>query len=140
MIINFGSIEMSLQEYFENTKGLGVLSTADSEGRVNSAIYARPHMMDDGTLAFIMPDRLTHRNLQSNPHAAYLFRENEPGYKGKRIHLKKVREETNTELVHSLRRKFYPPEVEQKEGFRFVVFFEVENVMPLIGPGESEPK
>ena len=112
---------MNLQEYFENKKGLGVLSTADGEGRVNSAIYARPHVMDDGTLAFIMPDRLTHHNLQSNPHAAYLFRENEPGYKGKRIHLTKVREETNTELLHSLRRKFYPPEVE--EGLRSIVFF-----------------
>jgi hypothetical protein len=100
---------MNLQEYFDNKKGLGVLSTADGEGRVNSAVYARPHIMDDGTLAFIMPDRLTHRNLQTNPRAAYLFRENEPGYKGRRIHLKKVREETDTELVHSLRRKFYPP-------------------------------
>jgi hypothetical protein len=131
---------MNLQEYFENKKGFGVLSTADGEGQVNSAVYARPHVMDDGTLAFIMPDRLTHHNLQTNRHAAYLFRENEPGYKGRRIHLKKVREETDTELVHSLRRKFYPPEEEGKEGFRFVVFFEVEKVMPLIGPGESEPK
>ncbi len=129
---------MNLQEYFENRKGLGVLSTADGEGRVNSAIYARPHVMDDGTLAFIMPDRLTHFNLQSNPHAAYLFRENEPGYQGKRIHLTKVREETNSELLHSLRRKFYPPEVE--EGLRSIVFFEVDKVMPLIGPGEAEPK
>ncbi len=131
---------MNLQEYFENTKGIGVLSTADGEGRVNSAIYARPHAMDDGTLAFIMPDRLTHHNLQSNPHAAYLFRENEPGYKGKRIHLTKVREETNSELVHSQRRKFCPPEVEEKEELCSIVFFEVDKVMPLIGPGELEPK
>jgi len=129
---------MELREYFENRKGLGVLSTADGEGRVNSAVYARPHVMDDGTLAFIMPDRLTHANLQSNPHAAYLFRENEPGYKGKRIHLTKVREETNSELLHSLRRKFYPPEVEV--GVRSIVFFEVDRVMSLIGPGEPEPK
>ena len=131
---------MSLKDYFENTKGLGVLSTADGEGRVNSAIYARPHVMDDGTFAFIMPDRLTHHNLQSNPHAAYLFRENEPGYKGKRIHLTKVREEADSELVHSLRRKHYPAEAEEKGGPRSIVFFEVVKVLPLIGPEESEPK
>ena len=142
---------MNLKDCFENKKGLGVLSTADGKGRVNAAIYARPHVMDDGTLAFIMPDRLTHHiafimpdrlthhNLQSNPHAAYLFREDGPGYKGTRVHLTKVREETNSELLHSLRRKFYPPEVEEKEGPRSIVFFEVDKVLPLIGPGESEP-
>jgi len=62
-----------LKTYFENTEGIGVLSTADAEGRVDAAVYSRPHSMEDGTLAFIMRDRLTHRNLQSNPHAAYLF-------------------------------------------------------------------
>ena len=45
---------MNLRTYFEDTKGLGVLSTADGEGRVNAAVYARPHVMDDGSLAFIM--------------------------------------------------------------------------------------
>jgi hypothetical protein len=130
--------DMSLTEYFENTQGLGVLSTADAEGRVNAAIYSRPHIMDDGTMAFIMPDSLTHRNLSSNPYAAYLFRENGPGYKGKRIYLTKVREETDSELINSVRRKFYPPEV-VKGGPRSLVFFAVDKVRPLIGTGESEP-
>jgi hypothetical protein len=42
---------MELKDYFENTKGLGVLSTADNHGKVNSAIYSRPHVMEDGSLA-----------------------------------------------------------------------------------------
>ena len=130
---------MSLIEYFEQNQGVGVLSTADAEGRVNAAIYSRPHIMDDGTLAFIMPDRLTHRNLNSNPYAAYLFRENGPGYKGKRIYLTKVREEKDSELIRSLRRKIYPPEVEEKGGPRSIVFFTVDKVLPLIGTGEYEP-
>jgi hypothetical protein len=126
---------MTLQEYFEHTKGLGVLATADHEGRVNAAIYARPHVMDEETVAFIMPERLTHHNLQSNPHAAYLFRENAPGYKGKRLHLTKIREEEDTELLHSLRRRVYDPELEEKEGQRYLVFFKIDKVLPLIGPG-----
>ena len=130
---------MNLTEYFESTKGIGVLSTADAEGRVNAAIYSRPHMMGDGTLAFIMPDRLTHHNLSSNPYAAYLFREDGPGYKGKRIYLTKVREETDSEMIHSLRRKVYPPEVEEKGGPRTIVFFTIDKVLPLVGTGESEP-
>ena len=66
---------MNLKGYFENTKGGGVLATADSDGKVDAAVYARPHFMEDGTIAMIMRDRLTHHNLQSNSHAAYLFHE-----------------------------------------------------------------
>jgi hypothetical protein len=127
---------MNLNEYFEKRTGLGVLSTAESDGRVNTAVYARPHVMEDGSIALIMPNRLTHHNLQSNGHAAYLFRENEPGYKGRRLHLSKIREDTDSDLLHSLRRKVYPPELEEKEGYRYVVFFKVDKVLPLIGPGE----
>jgi hypothetical protein len=71
---------MDLKTYFENTSGLGILSTADYSGQVDAAVYSRPHFMDDGTVAFIMRDRLTHNNLQSNPHAAYLFKEDGEGY------------------------------------------------------------
>jgi hypothetical protein len=66
---------MDLYEYFEGAKGLGVLATADDQGRVDVAVYASPHVMDDSTITFIMADRLTHHNLQSNAHAAYLFKE-----------------------------------------------------------------
>ena len=64
---------MTLKEYFNNTNGIGVFSTADSDGKVDSAIYSSPHVFDDGTLAFIMRERLTHLNLQSNPSAAFLL-------------------------------------------------------------------
>ena len=124
---------MSLKEYFEATKGLGVLSTADGDGKVDSAIYARPHFMEDGTLAMIMRDRLSHHNLQSNPHATYLFKEEGPGYRGKRLFLTKVREEENTELLQSLRRRKF----EYGDGeARFLVFFKVDKELPLIGDGK----
>jgi len=96
---------MNLKQYFENTKGLGILSTADSSGRVDAAVYARPHFMEDGTMALIMRDRLSHHNLQSNPHATYLFKEEGIGYNGKRLFMTKVREEQNSELLESLRRE-----------------------------------
>ena len=128
---------MDLKAYFDSTKGHGVLATADTDGRVNAAVFARPHVMDDNTVAFIMPHRLTHHNLQANPHAAYLFMADSPGWKGTRVHLTKVREEQDTELLYSLRRRTYPPEQEKKEGPRNLVFFRVDKVLPLIGPGEN---
>jgi len=124
-----------LKEYFENTTGYGVLATVDANGLLNQAVFARPHIMEDGTAAYIMPHRLTHKNLQENPHAAYLFMESEPGYQGKRLYLTKVREEQDTELLYSLRRRTYSPEKEKQEGPRFLVFFRVDKILPLIGPG-----
>ena len=56
-----------LKDYFENKKGTGVMATSEKEGKVNAAIYSRPHFLEDGSIAFIMRDRLTHHNLQSNP-------------------------------------------------------------------------
>jgi hypothetical protein len=124
---------MELKDYFETTKGTGVMATASGEGKVDAAIYARPHFMEDGTLAFIMRDRLTHNNLQSNDSATYLFIEDGPGYKGKRLFLTKVREEQDTELLYSLRRRQYP---NNKEEARFLVFFKLEKELPLVGAGD----
>jgi hypothetical protein len=123
---------MKLDDYFDNKKGVGVLSTADGDGKVDAAIYARPHFMDDGTLAFIMRDRLSHHNLQSNPHATYLFKEDGSGYKGKRLFLTRVREEQNTELLNSLRRK---KSAYGKGEDRFLVFFKLDKTIPLVGDG-----
>jgi hypothetical protein len=92
-----GNDMKKLQEYFESTKGFGVLATADSDGKVDAAMYSRPHFLEEGTLAFIMRDHLTHHNLQSNPSATFLFVEEGTGYKGKRLFLKKAREENNPE-------------------------------------------
>lgn len=128
---------MNLNEYFASRKGLGVLATADSEGKVDVAVYATPHILEDGNLAFIMHDRLTHHNLQSNPHAAYLFIEEGPGYKGKRFFLSKVREEEESELLYSLRRRSYPPGEEIKESPKFLVIFKVDKELPLIGGGDK---
>ena len=123
---------MDLKAYFENTEGVGVLATADGEGKVDAAVYARPHFMENGNIAMIMRDRLTHHNLQSNPHAAYLFHENGPGYKGKRLFLTKVSEEQDSELLKSLQRRQY---IDGKDEARFLVFFQIDKELPLVGSG-----
>ncbi|SHF95392.1 Pyridoxamine 5'-phosphate oxidase [Desulfacinum infernum DSM 9756] len=129
---------MDLRNYFESQKGFGVLATADKDGNVDAAVYARPHVMEDGSLAFIMKDRLTHHNLQSNPRAAYLFKQDGPGYKGKRFFLKKIKETEDSETIESLRRKFYPTRNEEAGAKEFAVFFQIEKELPLIGSGEKE--
>ncbi len=128
---------MDLKEYFENTKGEGILATADAGGRVDAAVFARPHVMAADTIAFIMPDRLTHHNLQENPLAAYLFMEDGPGYKGFRLHLRKTQEEKDSERLHAIRRRNYASQKGYEDHALYLVFFKVDKTMPLIGPGKD---
>ena len=125
---------MELKEYFEETDGSGVLATADGDGKVDAAVYARPNIMEDGSLAFIMRDRLTHHNLQSNSHATYMFVEHGPGYKGKRLYLTKVREEQDTELLESLRKRLY---IDARDESKYLVIFNVTKELPLIGDSQA---
>ena len=102
---------MTLSEYFEQAKGVGVLATADGDGKVNVAVYARPHFLnqeDDGTCAFIMSERLSHDNVKQNPSAAYLFVEEAEGYVGKRLSLTVIREETDPDKISAIRRRTVP--------------------------------
>lgn len=127
---------MNLKDYFEQTTGTGVLATADAQGRVDAAIYARPHILEDGTAAFIMLDKLTHKNLQTNPHATFLFMEKGEGYKGVRLFLKKLREETDPELIESLSR--HGVSQDYMQGSKFLVVFELEKILNLLGPGTPD--
>ena len=127
---------MKLSEYFEKKEGVGVLATADANGKVDAALYGRPHFFDDETLAFIAAEKLTHANLQANPHAVYLFKEMDR-YEGRRLYLTKIREEKDSHLIEEIRRKRYPEvEGKYKTGPKYLIYFHLDKVLPLIGAGE----
>ena len=123
---------MNLKTYFENTPGIGVMATADAAGKVNTALYSQPYVVDETTVIFIMAERLTRENLRTNPHASFLFLEAKEGYEGKRLYLTKKAEEDNNELVEELCRKchygFHTNDVK-----RYVVYFRVDKILPLYG-------
>jgi len=120
---------MSLKEFFENAKGTGILATADSSGNVDLALYAKPFVIDEKTIAFIMLNKLSYNNLQSNPKAAYMFLQE--NYQGKRLYLKKVKEEKDQSKINEmLRHKYDDPEVLAKE--KTLVYFEVEKEAPIL--------
>ena len=124
---------MNITQYFDTTEGLGVLATADSSGRVNTAIYARPHVEGDHDLAFIMTERRTYTNLQSNPHASYLFKEQGDGLSGVRLILRKTHEEDNPDRIKKLMRRKYTSE---DIGTLHLVHFHVEEILPLVSSGK----
>lgn len=124
---------MNLKNYFECTTGRGVLSTAAGNGKVDAAIYSTPHVMAESIVAFIMRERLSHQNVQENQNATYLFIEDGPGWRGLRLFLKKIKEETDPALIKSLMRRDLTPEEDQARGPTFLVSFTVEKILPLIG-------
>ena len=127
---------MNLKEYFSKNRGVGVLSTADAEGRVDAAIYARFHVMEDGSVAMIMRDSLSHKNIQQNPYAVYLFIEATVGYQGMRVFLKKVREDQDQKLLDQMTRRSLSPEEDASKGPKFIIYFTVEKVLQLVGGKE----
>jgi hypothetical protein len=123
---------MDLADYFENTEGTGVLGTADADGMVDLAIYARPHVIDEHTVAFIMADRLSHDNITANPHAAYLFVEKTQGYHGLRLYLTKTTEETDPQKIEAIRRKCRK-DAQEAGGQKFLVQFNIDKTRRLVG-------
>jgi len=124
---------MNLETYFSEMKGIGVMATSDKNGVVDTAIYSRPHVQGKDELAFIMRDRLTHKNLQENNHASYLFLEDGQGYSGVRLFLSKIDESSDQELISSLSRRHPSPENDRQRGEKFLVRFKVDRVLTLVG-------
>ncbi|MGB2863280.1 MAG: pyridoxamine 5'-phosphate oxidase family protein [Sedimentisphaerales bacterium] len=123
---------MSLAEYFENIKGLGVLATSDTDGNVDIAVYSRPYIIDEKTIAFSMLERLSYSNVQSNPKAAYMFVEQGEGYAGKRLHLTKTGEEKDPERIKEIKQQ-HTRTREPDEKVRHLIYFTVDKIRPLVG-------
>ena len=127
---------MNLKNYFSEKTGLGVISTANDNGEVNGAVYAKPHVLGEKTVAFIMRDRLTRANLQRNGRAHYMFIEHEHGYRGVRLSLVMTEEVKDREAIAALSRRNTKENDEAEE--RFLVSFKVKKSLALIGDQEIE--
>ena len=122
---------MKLQEYFAGQSGVGIISTANNKGEVNSAVYAKPHVTGKNTIAFVTRDKRTRANLQENVNANYLFIEKEGDFKGVRLYLTMTEEVQDKELIASLSRR--TPANEDDSIERFLISFNVEKARALVG-------
>jgi hypothetical protein len=123
---------MNLADLFTQN-GLGVMSTSSPDGTVNSAVYARPQVIDEKTLVWGMTDKRTYQNLTGNRHAAFLFKTNSPGFSGVRLALELIRTEEEGELLATI--KAHTDEIVGPGAGAAVthaVWFRVVEVRPLI--------
>ncbi len=123
---------MNLADYFENVKGTGVLATSDSDGNVDIAIYSRPYITDEKTIAFSMLERLSYANVQSNPKAAYLFIEKGEGYAGTRLYLTETGEEKDPQRIKEIKQQ-HSKTRSPDETATHLVYFTVDKIRPLVG-------
>jgi Pyridoxamine 5'-phosphate oxidase len=128
---------MNLKKYFDANHGIGVLATADKDGTVDAAIYSRPHVFEDGTVAFLMRERLTYRNVQANPYATYLFVEGGTGYSGIRLYLKRIKEDNDPDLITRMTRSGLSPQEDTAKGPKHLVHFRIEKILQLIGSEQA---
>lgn len=124
---------MDLRKYFADAKGIGILGTADADGKVDLAIYAKPIVVDGNTIALVMRERLSHQNIRNNPNAAYMFIEEPDDNRGLRMYLTMIREETNSSIVEKIIEEH--PEIcpEPDEANKYLVHFKVDRVRELVG-------
>jgi hypothetical protein len=123
---------MNLSDYFQSVKGTGVLATSDPSGNVDIAIYSRPYIIDEKTIAFSMLERLSYANVQSNPKAAYLFIEKGEGYAGTRLYLTRTGEEKDPKRIKEIKQQ-HSKSRSSDEIPKHLVYFTVDRIRPLVG-------
>ena len=129
---------MDLARYFNMHEGTGVLATCDIHGWVDGAVYAKPHVVDSSTVAFVMKERLSHKNLKQTSTPVICFWNKAPDIRIA-LYLTLLRMSVNQTLVQALRQKqpvIYPSADDSK---KFVVFFHVEQTRPLVGDHPLSP-
>ncbi|AKB12367.1 MAG: pyridoxamine 5'-phosphate oxidase family protein [Methanosarcina thermophila] len=134
----------NLIEYFNKAPRLGVLSTSSSDGRVDSAVFGSPQMIDEKTVLAATANNRTFANLLENPYATYTIIEPADSitdWKGIRVYMKLKEYTTSGELLEMIRTQaanFVGEEAAKL--LHAALTFEVYEVRPLIDFGQGWEK
>jgi len=133
-----------LMDYFNRQPRLGVISTSDKDGRVDSAVYGSPQMIDEKTVQVAFARGRTFANLQENPHAVYMIMEPGAGimdWKGVRVYLKMQNFADCGPDLENYKSQMAKVVGEQAAGMiAALATFEVTQVRPLIDFGQGWEK
>ena len=135
---------VKLMEYFNKQPRLGTLSTADKNGKINSAYFGSPRMVDDKTIFMGLGNNRTFANLQDNPNAMFMVME--PGktimdWKGVRIYVKMIDCQTAGEKLDDMRATIAKHGGESaSKMIHAAVTFEIQEIRPLADFGQGWEK
>lgn len=130
-----------LAEYFNRQPKLGVFSTSNKEGKVDSAVLGSPQMIDEKTVIVALGKGRSFANLQENPNAIYLIMEPGKGildWKGVRVYLRMKEYVTSGPQLDQYKIQAAKIVGEKAvEMIQSLVTFEVTEVRPLIDFGQG---
>ena len=130
-----------LMEYFNKTPRIGMLSTANKKGQVNTACFGSPWMIDEKTVVMSVRNARTFANLQENPNAVFMIIE--PGktsreWKGVRVYLKMTGYETSGEKLEATRKAIAQRLGEESaKAMHAVITLEIQEIRPLSDVGQG---
>ena len=133
-----------LMKYFNKQPRLGTLSTADKAGKVNSAYFGSPRMVDEKTIFMGLGNNRTFVNLQENPSAVFMVME--PGetiteWKGVRIYVRMTECRTSGEKLDDLKAGIAKAAGEgAAKMMHAAVTFEIREIRPLADFGQEWEK
>ena len=133
-----------LLEYFNKQPRIGTLSTAGKNGKVNSAYFGSPRMVDDQTIFMGLGNNRTFANLQTNPNAMFMVLE--PGdsimnWKGVRIYVTMTECQTSGQKLDDLRATIAKHGGESaSKMIHAAVTFEIQEIRPLADFGQGWEK
>ena len=133
-----------LVEYFNKQPRLGVISTSSKNGKVDSAVYGSPQMVDETTVMVALAGGRTFANLQENPYAMYMIIEQGASildWKGIRIYLRMKEYVTSGSKLDTYKSQMAKIVGEQAaDMIKVLATFEVTEVRPLVDFGQGWEK
>lgn len=145
----------NLMEYFNKAPRLGVLSTSSKDGKVDSAVFGSPQMIDEKTVLIATAQNRTFANLMENPNAVYMILEQcsespreeninmEPGsfamdWKGIRVYMTMKEYMTSGQMIEMIRSQAANFIGEEAAKMLYAaVTFEIYEVRPLVDFGQG---
>lgn len=145
----------NLMDYFNKSPRLGVLSTSSKDGKVDSAIFGSPQMIDEKTVLMATAQNRTFENLMENPNAVYTIMEQcsdsprgeninmEPGsfamdWKGIRVYMRMKEYMTSGQMLEMIRNQaanFVGEEAAKM--IHAAITFEIYEIRPLVDFGQG---
>jgi len=133
-----------LFEYFNRQPRLGIMSTSSKDGKVDSAVYGSPQMIDENTVVVALAKGRTFSNLQENPNAVFMIMEPGSGildWKGIRVYLRLLEYVTSGPQLDMYKSQMAKVVGEQAaDMIKVLATFEVTEVRPLIDFGQGWEK
>ncbi|WP_214019547.1 pyridoxamine 5'-phosphate oxidase family protein [Methanoculleus sp.] len=130
-----------LMDYFNKQPRLGVLSTANKEGKVDAAVFGSPMMVDEKTVVMGLGKNRTSAYLQENPNAVFTIVESGEtimDWKGLRVYLMMKEYATSGEMLDNYRKQIAGVAGEDAAAMiHAAVTFEVGEVRPLVDMGQG---